>query len=34
LKLKSPLIRAADAVEKNPSDTDTQLVEEVRKAAE
>jgi hypothetical protein len=33
-QLKSLLVRAADALEKSPSDTDTQLVEELRKAAE
>lgn len=32
--LKSLLIRAADALEKGPSDTDIPLVEELRKAAE
>ena len=32
--LKSLLIRAADALEKGSSDTDTQLVEELRKAAQ
>ena len=31
--LKSLLIRAADTLEKGPSDTDTQLAEELRKAA-
>jgi hypothetical protein len=32
--LKSMLIRAADALEKGSSDTDTQLVQELRKAAQ
>jgi hypothetical protein len=32
--LKSLLIRAADALEKGSSDTDTQSVEELRKAAQ
>jgi hypothetical protein len=32
--LKSTLIRAADALEKGSSDTDTQLVQELRKAAQ
>lgn len=31
--LKSLLIRAADALEKGPSDSDAQLIEELRKAA-
>ena len=33
-ELKALLARAADALEKASSDTDTQLVEELRKAAE
>jgi len=33
-ELKLVLVRAADALEKGPSDTDTQLVEGLRKAAE
>ena len=32
--LKFLLVRAADALEKGPSDTDAQLVAELRKAAE
>jgi hypothetical protein len=32
--LKSLLVRAADALEKGPSDMDIQLLEELRKAAE
>ena len=32
--LKSTLIRAADALEKGSSDPDTQLVQELRKAAQ
>jgi hypothetical protein len=32
--LKSMLIRAGDALEKGSSDTDTQLVQELRKAAQ
>ena len=33
-RLKSLLVRAADVLEKGPSGTDTQLIEELRKAAE
>jgi hypothetical protein len=33
-QLKSLLIRAADALEKGPSETQLQLVQELRKAAE
>ena len=33
-QLKSLLVRAAEALEKGPSDRDTQLVKELRKAAE
>jgi hypothetical protein len=33
-RLKALLARAADALEKGSSDTDAQLVEELRKAAE